>query len=253
MNSANPLSIKKPPPDFMIHGIPQNMKENRDTGWYRNVFYFGRTSFLDEFLIHAGVLSAHVTPHPPHCHKHEELHIALSENLEFVLCEVGSDIENAQPIDKGSLFFTDSNIPHSFRNTSAQPAAYLHFRWMNESKASPALKKRLQFYYSPSAQKKMSGKPVHKGLEIHEIYSGPSLYLPHFRVIFMRLLAGGVIPYHRHSHEVIFVLVSGSVEILGRKVDAPGFAFMGTQVPHPIINHGPDPAQVYAFELHQKV
>jgi quercetin dioxygenase-like cupin family protein len=250
MNSNDIGSIKQPPLDFVIQGIPRHMEEDLNTGWKRLVYFFGPTSFLDELLIHAGVLSAHVTPHPRHCHEHEELHIALSENFELLGREAVSDIENLRSVDNGSVFFTDSNIPHSFRNTASRPAAYLHIRWKNKFKKPRTEMKQLQFYYSTIGQNKMGMQSVHNGLAIDEIYSGPSLYLSHFRAIFMRLQAGDVIPLHRHPHEVIFVLSSGSIEILGRKMDAPGFAFMGTQVPHHIINHGPETAQLYAFELH---
>lgn len=244
--------MKKPPPDFMIQSIPRNMEEDPKTGWHRRIYFFGPTTFLSELCIHAGILSAHMAPHPPHCHEHEEVHISMSENLEFVVCEAGSDIENARPIDYGSVFFTDSNIPHSFRNAASPPAAYLHIRWKNESKVSCSETKRLQFYYSPVGQNKMYAQSIHQGIDSDEIYSGPSLHLSRFKVLFIRLKAGDVIPLHRHNHEVIFVLVSGTVKILGRRLDAPGFAFMGTQVPHHIINQGPDPAQLYAFELHQE-
>lgn len=253
MNSTNPLSMKKQPPDFVIQSIPRHMEEDPNTGWNRRIFFFGPTAFLNELCIHAGVLSAHMAPHPPHCHEHEEVHISLSENLEFVVREAGSDIENVRLIDNGSVFFTDSNIPHSFRNTASPPAAYLHLRWKNESKAYCAETKRLQFYYSPVGQNNMCGQSIYESHKIDEIYSGPSLYLSHFRALFIRLEVGGVIPLHRHNHEVIFVLVSGSVEILGRKVEAPGFAFMETQVPHHIVNQGPNTAQLYAFELHQEI
>jgi mannose-6-phosphate isomerase-like protein (cupin superfamily) len=252
MNSINPLSIKKTPPDFVIQNIPRHMDEDQNTGWNRRVFFFGPTSFLDDLCIHAGVLSGHVTPHPPHCHEHEEAHIALSDNFEFVGCEADSDIEKARPVDNGSVYFTDSNIPHSFRNAASPPAAYLHLRWKNESKVFRTGEKRLQFYYSPVGQNKMCAQSVHQGINSDEIYSGPSLYLSRLRVLFIRLHTGEAIPLHCHAHEVIFVLVKGTIEIIGRTLDAPGFAFMGTQVPHHIINHGPDPAQLYAFELHQE-
>jgi mannose-6-phosphate isomerase-like protein (cupin superfamily) len=253
MNSTNRLSVKKPIPDFVIQSISRNMAEDPLTGWHRQILFLGPTSYLDELCIHAGVLSAHVAPHPPHCHEHEEVHISLSETLEFVVCEAGSVIENASSIDNGSVFFTDSSIPHSFRNTASQPAAYLHFRWKNGFKTFGAGRKPLQFYYSPLDQNKTCGHSVYNGIEIDEIYSGPSRYLSRLRAIFMSLKDGDVIPLHRHPHEVIFILVKGSIEILGRKLDAPGFAFLGTQVPHHIINRGPDSAHLYAFELHQEV
>lgn len=251
-SSPNKLSMKQPLPDFIIRGIPRHMEEDPETGWHRRILFNGPTSFLDDLCAHGGLLSGHVTPHPPHCHEHEELHIALSENLEFVGCDADSEVEYVQPIDRGSLLFTDSNIPHSFRNNAPHPAAYLHIRWKNTPTTFPSEMKRLHFYYSPGSRSGDFRRSTHEGSETIEIYSGPTRYLSCLRALFVKLRPGSRIPFHRHAHEVIFIFISGSVEILGRKMDTPGFAFLGTRVPHYIVNHGPEPAAFYAFELHQE-
>ena len=248
MNPESKPSNRQRPPDFVIQAIPRDMAEDPGTGWNRRIFFLGPTTFLDELCIHAGVLSGHMTPHPPHCHEHEEVHIALSGNLEFISGEEGSDIVNATPVDNCSIYFTNSKIPHSFRNAAPGPSAYLHLRWRGTPKEARAEGSLLKFYYSPAGLGPLTGK----GPEVHEIFSGPSVYLSHLKAMLVRLPAGGSVPFHRHPHEVIFALISGSVEILGKKIDAPGFAFMGTRMPHHIINKGPGPAQFYAFELHQE-
>jgi len=225
------------------------MEEDPPTGWHRQVLFSGPTSFLDELYVHQGLLSGYMEPHPPHCHEHEELHIALSENFEIVGRDADSGVEKALLVEKGALMYIDARIAHTMRNTAAEPADYFHVRWKNASRTFPS-ELESGLYYSPSSQSGEFKWSTRQGSETVEIYSGPSRYLPRLRMLFTRVLAGGVIPAHRHDHEVIFVFTSGSVEILGRKVDAPGFAFMGTQVPHYVFNHGPEPAEYYAFELH---
>ena len=244
--------MKQPVPDFVIRGAPRDMVEDPDTGWRRRVLFFGPSLLVDELCVHAGLLSGHVTPHPPHCHDHEELHIALSDNLEFIGCSPASDVVPAEPVDKGSLLFADSGIPHSFRNTASEPAAYLHVRWMKTAPSSRPEMRGLRVYYSPAVHSDTIPRSYQDGCETLEIYSGPSRYLSRLRALFIRLRPGGVVPVHRHAHEVIFVFMAGSAEILGKKVDAPGFAFIGSGVPHYISNHGPEPAELYAFELHQE-
>jgi hypothetical protein len=226
------------------------MEEDPDTGWRRQVLYLGPTSFLEELCVHAGLFSSQVTPHPPHCHGHEELHVALSDNLEFLCGETDSGVTTAQQITRDSLLFADSGMAHTFRNSSTQPAAYLHFRWKSPSPPHIPARSRLKFFYSPGDRNGMFRQPMYRACETMEVYSGPTRYLSRFRVLFIRLLPGGLIPMHRHPHEVIFALFRGTVEILGKKTDAPGFAFMGTQMPHCLVNPGSEPAELYAFELY---
>ncbi len=243
--------MEKGIPDFLIQQIPPRMEEDRETGWGRKMIYLGPTSATDELCMHAGVVSGHVTPHPPHCHGHEELHIALSDNFEFVGCEADSEIAGAKHVERDSLFLIDARSPHSFRNTTSEPASYLHVRWRNETPMGGGQMKRLHFYYAPVSTGRTYSELPYEGSETIEVFAGPSLHLERFRALFINLGPGGVIPIHRHPHEVIFALLSGSVEILGRKVDAPCLAFIGSRMPHGIINQGKLAARLYAFEFHQ--
>lgn len=242
--------MKQPLPDFVIWEAPRHMEEDPETGWAIGILFFGPTSFLGELCVHTGLLSGHVMPHPPHCHEHEELIIALSENIEFVGCDADSDVQYARPVDRGSLLFTGSNIPHSVRNNASHPATYFHLRWKNTATGFPSEMQHLEFYYSPGSRSGDFKSSTHEDSETIEIYSGPTRYLPRLRALFTRILPGGVIPSHSHAHEVTFLFISGLVEINGRRLEAPGFAFMGSRVPHSIINHGQQPAEYYAFELH---
>ena len=228
------------------------MEEDPETGWHIRILYLGPTSFLDELCVHVSLLSGHATPHPPHCHEHEELTIALSENLEILDRDSESDVEKAVLLDKGSLLFMGSKVAHTNRNTAPRPIDYFHVRWKNASTSFPSEMKGPDFYYSPGSRSGEFNRVTREGSETVEIYSGPSRHLPHLRALFTTIFPGGGIPLHRHAHEVLFLFISGSVEILGTKLEAPGFAFMGTRMPHSIFNHGTEPAEYYAFELHQE-
>lgn len=239
--------------DFIIRTIPQQMEEEPETGWRRMILYFGPTSYLEELCVHTGLLSGHVMPHPPHSHEHEELHIALSDNFEFVGIKSKTEVEYTEPFERNSLFFHDSRILHSFRNNGSHPAAYFHVRWKKTAIACPPELEKHKFYYVPHRKSENFKKLPHGSSEIVEIYSGPTRYLPRLRVLYTKVLPGNMIPSHSHAHEVIFVIIHGSVEILGRKLDTPSFAFIGSHVPHYIFNSGTEPAEFYAIEFHGSV
>lgn len=225
------------------------MEEDSLTGWRKKVFYLGPTAFLEELSIHTGVISGHVTTHPFHVHDHEECHISFSGNLAYL--EKESDVENMLSVDKGCFLFTDAAfVPHKTQNKSSLPSYYFHCRWHNKSKGICLNeKKQIQFSYTPSQQPNMDNNQR----LCEEIYCGPSRYLKQLKVKFLHLHQDEEFSLHYHSHEVIFILINGIVKINGRTVTAPGFAFMGTRVPHHIINIGSDSAKLYAIEFHQEV
>ncbi|WP_028320826.1 hypothetical protein [Desulfatiglans anilini] len=241
--------MTQPVPDFVIRGVPRQEDINLVTGWHRQGLFYGPTSILDEVYVHAGFLAGFFSPHPPHCHEHEELHIALSDHVEILSRDAGSGVEKSVLADKGALLYLDARVAHTMRNRAADPVDYFHVRWKNTSRTfSSGIRKA--FEYSPRKGSRGFKRTTGEGTETVEIYSGPTRYLPGLRVLFTKVLAGGRIPLHHHPHEVIFLFLSGSVEILGKRMDAPGFAFTGRQMPHYVFNHGPAPAEYYALELH---
>lgn len=236
-------------PDFIIQELPRRLEEEPESGWFRRILYFGPTALVDELCVHYGVLSSYVTPHPPHRHDHEEIHIALSDTLEHVSPGADAVTECTGKLEKGSLVFTDSELPHTFRNAGSEPAAYLHVRWKQNSPFAGGTP-GLRVYYPDALRRSAYCGTWDEWGERIEIHSGPTRYLFRLTVRFFTLNAGCSIPLHRHGHEVLFALVSGFVEILGKSLNAPGVAFMGRHTPHYIVNHGPETAKLYAIEFH---
>lgn len=235
---------------FIIQGMPARLEEMLVPGWHMGVLYSGPTAFIDELLVHVGVLDGHLAPHPPHRHDHEELHISLSDRLEYVCRDGDSGEERVLALAKGSIFFIDSLEPHTVRNAGDAPAPYLHVRWKRTNPV-PQGKPGLRIsYQGPGPWGADLAIPPGSRREL-EIYSGPTRFLSKMTLRSVVLSAGGEVPLHRHDHEVAFALAEGAVEILGKRVDAPGFAFMGSRVPHCLRNSGPTPAFFYAIEFHR--
>lgn len=235
--------------DFVIRGVPAELQEGPVPGWRMRILYSGPTAFVDEFLVHAGELAGHLTPHPPHRHDHEELHIALSDQLEYVTREDDSGEEQARALSRGSVFFTDSHELHTFRNTGDNPAPYLHLRWRRGNLPADC-RPGLRFFHQGRGDGGDAGGMPGEDGENLEVYSGPSRYFSRITLRSVTLPPGGAVPMHRHAHEVAFVLVGGAAEILGRRVEAPGFAFMRPWVPHCLHNPDSAPAWLYALEFH---
>lgn len=235
-------------PDFIIRGSPGQLQAGPAPGWRMGFLYDGPTALLDELTVHVGVLEGHLSPHPPHRHDHEELHFALSDRIAFVS---GDGASQQAPIvmARGSVCFTDAHEAHTFLNVSADPASYLHMRWRRHAQAAPGEPRpRL---YDPGPGRGIEDPAVFgKDALDRIIFSGPTRFAPRFTLKCVVLPRHSHIPLHRHDHEVAFAVVAGAVEVLGWKIESPGFALLGSRVPHGLSNPWPQPAVVYAAEFH---
>lgn len=236
--------------DFIIRGRPDQLQAGPAPGWRIKILFHGSTAFLDELMVHVGALDGHLSPHPLHQHDHEELHFALSDSIEFVIGDDVSEAEQTLALAKGSVVFTDSHAPHTFRNIGNAPASYLHLRWKRNE---PAVSGKPGLWFLDQGTSSGIADPASSddGSVERIVYSGPTRYLSRITLKRIELPSGGQVPLHRHDHEVMFALVDGAVDILGRRVVAPGFAFMGSRVPHCLNNPGPAPAALYAVEFHR--
>lgn len=244
------MGSRKAKIDFFIRGGPYRMQAGPAPGWSMEILFSGPTAFVDELMAHIGELDGFLSPHPFHQHDHEELHFALSNRMEFLIRDENLAAERVMSLSAGSVVFTDSRVPHTFRNVGAVPAAYLHLRW-KQSEPAVSGKPGLWFFdQGPPSGMAERVSPENGAVE-RIIYSGPTRYLSGIILKYIELPSGGRVPLHRHDHEVVFALVAGAMEILGRKIEAPGFAFMGSGVPHCLNNPGPVPALFYAVEFHR--
>lgn len=236
--------------DFVIRGRPDRLQTVAAPGWRMEIFFHGATVFLDEFMVHVGELAGHLSPHPLHRHDHEELHFALSDRMEFIVSNDNLEMERTLALAKGSVVFTDSLAPHTFRNIGDAPASYLHLRW---KRSEPAVSGKPGLWFLDQGASRVIAGHASSGNAAVErlVYSGPTRYLSQVTLKRIDFPSRGQVPLHRHDHEVVFALVDGVLEILGRRVVAPGFAFMGSYVPHCLINPGPEPAALYAVEFHR--
>ena len=230
----------------MIQSLPRPITEDPATGWARLVWYLGPTMHLEELCIHSGVMSANVTPHEIHTHDHEEMHITLSDNIQFTFRDPDSGEKRTSAPESGSLFYLDSTIPHNSQNSGDEPAEYLHIRWRKSPPFANG-KAGLHFLYRRGARQAALSDEEPGTIEV---YSGPTRFLPRLNVRYHKLSSGNAIPLHRDDHETLIVLVEGSLEILGKTVNAPGFAFMGARIPHNLNHRGFMPARFYGIEFH---
>ncbi len=244
------MEKRKNKADFVICKGTNHLEKRAASGWRMEILYHGPTDFLDEFTVHHGVLDGRSSPHPPHRHDHEELHFPLADGIELLVDGSGAQMAETVALAQGDALFTDSSEPHTFRNAGDDPTSYLHIRWKRNC---PAKSGKPGVCFIARGMTGDSAEPAAAGGLAMEriIYSGPTRFLPKFILKCVALPPGAQVPLHRHDHEVVFALVAGGAEILGRRIDAPAFALMSCQVPHCLLNPGPAQAIFYALEFHR--
>ena len=206
----------------------------------------GPTRTLAEMGCHASELAGGHCPHPPHAHREEELLIPLYGEVELVLANGPSDpaprLERLRP---GSFVYYPAAQYHTIRNPGTTAVGYLMFKW-----------------HAPNAE---MGAPLGMGLYHHRditapadappfwtrrLFQGPTAYLGKLHAHLTVLQPSAGYEPHVDAYDVAIVVLSGTVETLGRRVDPLGVIYCAAGEPHGIRNFGADPARYLVFEFH---
>ncbi len=82
------------------------------------------------------------------------------------------------------------------------------------------------------------------------IFESPTRYLRRLHCHVSTLRPGAGYDPHEDDYDVAMVLLSGTVETAGRRVEAPSAIFYSADQPHGIRNVGDKPAQYVVLEFH---
>ena len=213
--------------------------------WTRFPAFRGPTRTLEEMGCHASVLAPGHSPHPPHAHRDEELLIALRGGVELVIARGPDDrAPRVERLAPGEFVYYPSGHHHTLRSLGPERAAYVMFKWRGApAGGDPPMGTEIV---------RDEGEPADAdgpAIRHRHLLHGPTGCLGQLRSHLTVLQPGAGYEPHLDAYDVGIVLLSGEVETLGERVDAPAAIYYAAGEAHGMRNAGTEPARYLVFEF----
>jgi quercetin dioxygenase-like cupin family protein len=205
----------------------------------------GETPKLDMMHGHSSVLAPGETPHPLHSHIEEEILVVVAGEAELNTASDGKGANLTRTVmGPGDFAYYPAWQWHTIVNTSAAPVLYTMFKWVNHA-GGPAGRDSLALVRSGASLQREPGD----GLAIERVFETPSRWLDrvHCHTSVIRPDVGYAA--HRDRYDVAIILLAGTIETLGRTVEAPAVLYHPAGELHGLRAVGADPARYLVFEL----
>jgi uncharacterized cupin superfamily protein len=241
-----------PPPEPAVtaltsqfHPLKLPLPEDRVKRWHPHHLFAGATTNLSTMGAHVSVLSPWHSPHAPHAHREEEILIVLDGEAELVIAlnETGLNARCEQ-LSAGSFVYYSAFQFHTIRNATAKPITYLMFKWTGPPQETEAPLETTISGTEPIRQ--IGNAPFTTQL----VFEGPTHYLTKLHVHLTELQAGAGYVKHADAHDVAIVVLSGSVETMGRRFGRRGVIYFPAREMHDMKNPGSATARYLVFEFH---
>lgn len=207
--------------------------------------FWGGTPAVSDIECHSSILAPGASPHPPHQHIEEEILVVVAGEAELHVADDAAETTKAERVrmGPGDFAYYPAYVHHTLANVGDGPLLYTMLKWVN--------------YGKPRAPRAAPRAFVKAGDAIRSAEPGIGRPLWQVRTRWLRRLQAhasmlgpgeGYEP-HADRYDVAIMLLSGSVETLGRPVSAPALLYHPAGKPHGIRAIGTEPARYLVFEL----
>ena len=245
-NRIVPAPIDLGVAESWVHSLELPLERNPETGWKPHGIHRGATGTLRSLGCHASVLDPGKSPHEPHAHEEEELLIVLDGEATLVIEGEEGDLRE-ETLRPNAFVYYPAWQGHTIRNDSDRPVTYLMFKWRGDPRSDADdggdLETRIHRFEAPEPAEGRSWT-------VAPIFSGPTRYLRKLHGHVSTLRPGGGYEPHVDAYDVAIVVLRGTVETLGRRVEPFGVIFYPAGKPHGMQNVGTGPASYLVFEFH---
>ncbi len=233
-----------------IHPLASPLARDPDGGWRKHPIFRGPTPTFRDLSVHASVLEAGHTPHPPHVHPEEEILLVLSGRVEIVFADETGETRR-EALDPGAFVYHAANARHTITNPGPEPATYVMWKWLGDPRAEAApLASRTFRADGPDPATVREPRP---GRKLERVLDAPTELLRRLRVHVSTLEPGVGYPPHADDYDVAMVILSGEIETAGRRVGPHGVLYHPAGEPHGLTAVGSEPAVYLVLELHGTV
>ncbi len=223
------------------------LEQDDRKGWRPTRFFKGSTPNLQYLSCHASILNPGRSPHPPHRHEDEEILLILEGEADLLF----PDEQNPGDVSRhhvvsGMLVYLPAGFSHTIEATGTQPVQYLMLRWnapdLDTGRPLDFRKVDLNAVSRPD----LSVERFHA----RDLLEGPTGCLKKLQLHLSFLAPGPGYDPHEDVHDVVLILLKGTIETLGQAVDAPAVVFCRSGDIHGMSNPASGNARYLAVEFH---
>ena len=221
---------------------------DRRRGWRAVSLVSGSTPNVESLSCHVSVLSPGCCPHPPHRHPEEELLVVLEGAAEIVLAdEAGAEV--VTPASPGVVCYHSAHQLHTIRTSYGAPATYLVLRFKGRGSASAVLPPLLHGYAAQRSSAEADA--ARRGFAARTVFEGATRDLGLLHCHCSAVAPDAGYAPHVDEHDVVLVVLSGTIETAQARVEGPGVVVIPAGVEHGLENPGSTIASYLAVELHR--
>jgi mannose-6-phosphate isomerase-like protein (cupin superfamily) len=179
--------------------------------------------------------------HELHAHDDGEMVILLKGRLDLLLDEDGLSMA------PGSFYYNPPRVMHTVESTGTEPAVFLALRFGMENEPVPHADTVTFTHDSATLKPWPGGKAVQRQriVDGHRLACGGLM-----RVDRVRMAPFAGYPLHTHDHDVLYVLLKGTLHAMVSTVPSPAMVYYAAGVAHGASPLSPDPLEMLVFEFH---
>lgn len=222
-------------------------------GYKAHGIFRGPTTNVIHLGVHASVLDPGASPHAPHQHPEEEVLVVLDGAADLVLLKEDDSGEHVERAGTGGLAYYTGQQFHTIRGAGEEPVTYVMFRWtgLPQDKRN-LLPSGFHIEKSVEALDGLETSDGSNGMSTELIFEGPTRYLEKLHCHVTMLEPGAGYEPHADTYDVGIIALTGTLETLGTRVEAPAVVFYEGGEPHGMRNVGETPARYVVFEFHRE-
>ncbi|MEX0684770.1 MAG: cupin domain-containing protein [Balneolales bacterium] len=239
--------VEPPASSSWIHQLELPLADNPETGWQTHPIYAGSTWSMDWMACHASVLSPGKRPHPPHSHREEEVLVVLDGEAAIMAGQ--GESQTREILQRGTFVYYPDGHVHTIKNDSDSSITYLMFKWRSLVQHTENTSLPHGTHGIPDPRRNGTKEHV-SDWKVNKLFEGPTKYLHKFRAHMSTLLPNGGYEPHSDPYDVALLVLSGTVETIGRSVGPNSVVFYAAGEPHGIRNVGEVNAVYLVFEFH---
>lgn len=229
-------------PLFWVRSLPQRGVEKSEIGWSIRHLIKNYRGLMGSLCVYDSQLGVDQIPHELHSHTGAEIIVLLSGRLDIIGPE-----NRVRVCAAGSFFHHPPGDWHTLQSVGPEAARFLVFKWSRDVPSQEGVKASTLIFdahlWQPANEQ--LGIQRHRPSEDQPLENGGKLVTE-----IIRIAPGTGYPVHAHDHDLMLIILRGSLDGLGHQTRVPAVIYYPAGTPHALAPTSLEPIDHLAFEFH---